>query len=65
MSGEAARARVRSWFEAAADEWRDVYAADTVEGTIYRERRQAVMDWVDGLHLPHGAAALDGVAARV
>jgi SAM-dependent methyltransferase len=62
MSGQAneeARARVTSWFEAGARDWRDIYASDSLDGVIYGERREAVMDWVDGLGLAHGAAALD------
>ena len=46
-------------FDAAADEWRDVYEADTLEGVIYRARMEAALAWIDEIAPPPGARALD------
>lgn len=52
--------RVDDYFESAADYWKDIYRKDErLLATIYRERRELVMQWVAGLHLPQGAKVLE------
>lgn len=46
-------------FDSAADEWRDVYGEETLDGTIYRERMAATVAWIEEEVAPHGARALD------
>jgi ubiquinone/menaquinone biosynthesis C-methylase UbiE len=46
-------------FDRRRDYWRDVYAGHDIESLVYRERMETALGWVDQLHLPANASALD------
>ncbi len=46
-------------FDRRSDYWRDVYAGESVESLVYRERMDAALAWVDQLSMPAGTTALD------
>ena len=50
---------VDTYFGTSAPYWRDVYGGETVSATIYRERRDVVLRWVDELGSDAGERALD------
>jgi len=50
---------VQQLFHEEALFWKDVYAQETLNGAIYRERRAGVLRFVDGLDLTDGARVLD------
>lgn len=50
---------VQGQFEAGAQFWTDVYEDDSLHGLIYRDRRDALLAWVDALHMPPFSAVLE------
>jgi len=50
---------VNTYFSASAPYWRDVYQGETVSATIYRERREIVLGWINELGTTAGERALD------
>ena len=50
---------VNTHFAASSRYWRDVYTAESVPATIYRERRDLVLRWIDALGTPCDSSALD------
>jgi ubiquinone/menaquinone biosynthesis C-methylase UbiE len=50
---------VDAHFELHAGRWRDVYAENSSEGAIYRERSLTVLRWVDELAVPHTDRVLE------
>jgi SAM-dependent methyltransferase len=52
--------RVDDYFESAADYWKDIYGENQrLLATIYRERRELVLRWVDDLRLHAGSRILE------
>jgi SAM-dependent methyltransferase len=51
--------RTDAYFDRAAAYWRDVYAAEDLQGLVYRERMQAALAWIDALDLRRGANVLE------
>lgn len=52
-------AGVSLFFEERTGFWEDVYAVDSLDGAIYRQRLEVAVQWVSGLGLPAGSSALD------
>ena len=50
---------VEEHFHSAAAYWKDVYTQDTLNGAMYRQRRAAVLSFVDRLSLPSSARVLE------
>ena len=50
---------VASYFDSVSQYWRGIYAERDVQAEIYRARQAAVLELVDSLRLPPGAAVLD------
>ncbi|HET7049372.1 MAG TPA: methyltransferase domain-containing protein [Solirubrobacteraceae bacterium] len=53
------QATVNRYFGQGADYWRVVYDRHGLQALIYRERMQTVLRWIEDLHLPPGALALE------
>lgn len=51
--------RIDAHFEGSAAYWTDIYEAKDVEGTIYRDRRSAVLAFVQKLALPAESSILE------
>ena len=58
-NAETAPKLVKKHFDEAAPYWKDVYSQDTLDGAMYRQRRDGVLGYVDSLQLPVGALALE------
>lgn len=52
-------ALVEHHFRSTARFWDDVYERETLDGSLYRQRAGAVLDFVDSLQLPPGAQILE------
>jgi len=50
---------VRAYFQSAALYWRRIYEDGRLIPRIYRERREAILQWGRGIGLPAGARALE------
>ena len=50
---------VNAYFQSRASYWRDIYRAQGVEATIYRERMATVLQLADDLQLPPGTGILE------
>src|SRR5579864_7761625 len=46
-------------FAASAEYWTNVYEAESLEGTIYKQRRSVVLEWVQKLGLPTRSRILE------
>lgn len=53
------QSRADAFFDETASYWRDVYDRHGIEGAIYRQRRDKVLDLVDVLHPGPGARLLE------
>jgi SAM-dependent methyltransferase len=53
------QSRVDIHFDSEVSYWHEVYEAEALDGVLYRERKAAVLAWVDSLALPRPAHALD------
>ncbi len=53
------RRLVEEHFHTVASYWKDVYSQDTLNGAIYRQRRAAVLNFVERLRLPSSARVLE------
>jgi 2-polyprenyl-3-methyl-5-hydroxy-6-metoxy-1,4-benzoquinol methylase len=51
--------KVNAYFQLHATYWKEIYASSGLNGEIYRNRHDAVLDWVDSLNLPAGASVLE------
>lgn len=50
---------VNAYFQLQYTYWKEIYASSGLYGEIYRNRHDAVLDWVDSLQLPPGARVLE------
>jgi SAM-dependent methyltransferase len=48
-----------AYFDRSATYWRDVYAHEGLQASVYRRRQALVLEWVDALGLPTGARVLE------
>lgn len=51
--------RVDSHFDERSLHWAEIYSTRSVQGTIYRERMEVILKWVDELALPKGSRVLE------
>ncbi len=50
---------VNAYFQTQSSYWKDVYAIQTVQAEIIRDRHVAILDWIDGLALAPGSRILE------
>lgn len=51
--------KVNAYFDAESGYWERIYQTGDVQGEIYRDRAEAILNWVDSLQLPARAAVLE------
>lgn len=51
--------QVNGYFQAQSSFWKDIYAGNSLDAQIYRDRQAAALAWVDGLALSPGSQVLE------
>jgi len=51
--------KVNAYFQLQSTYWKEIYASSGLYGEIYRNRHDAVLDWVDSLNHPSGTRVLE------
>jgi ubiquinone/menaquinone biosynthesis C-methylase UbiE len=59
MQYTGAQQRANDYFESSAEYWKSIYAIDGLLPTIYQERHNTTLDWIQNLHLPARARILE------
>lgn len=59
VSYEQQQEEVNAYFQEKSSYWNDIYAGESVQARIYRDRQAAALAWIDGLALSPGSHVLE------